>query len=183
MGTVDIILGLLLLYGLYKGFKNGLFVEIASLIALIAGLYGAFHFSYITGEYLGERMDWNEKYINTASFIITFILIVVLVNIIGKLLTKIADFAMLGFLNKMAGGIFGALKVAIIIGALLIFFDKSNNQLGFVKEDTILESKLYTPVKDIGELVFSKVLKHADQLEDSPVEKETMPATEARGHY
>ena len=50
MGILDIVLGLLLIYGLYKGLKNGLFVEIASIIALIAGLYGAIHFSYIAGD-------------------------------------------------------------------------------------------------------------------------------------
>jgi membrane protein required for colicin V production len=168
MGILDIIIGLLLLYGLYKGIKNGLLVELASLIALIAGLYGAIHFSYIVGEYLAKNMDWNERYMNTASFLITFIIIVLVVNLAGKLLTKIADFAMLGLLNKIAGGIFGALKVAVILGALLIFFDRTNNQLGFVKQESIDDSKLYMPVKEIGAFVFSKVLKKNEPLEVEP---------------
>ncbi|MCK0188654.1 CvpA family protein [Arenibacter sp. F20364] len=168
MGVLDIIIGLLLLYGLYKGIKNGLFVEVASLVALIAGLYGAIHFSYIAGEYLSENMDWNERYMNTTSFLITFIIIVLVVNIAGRLLTKIADFAMLGLLNKIAGGIFGALKVAVILGALLIFFDRTNNQLGFVKQESIDESKLYSPVKEIGAFVFSKVLKESNTLQAEP---------------
>lgn len=33
MGFIDIVLGALLAYGLYKGLKNGLFVELASLIS------------------------------------------------------------------------------------------------------------------------------------------------------
>ena len=118
MGVLDIILGLLLVYGLYKGFINGLFVEIASIIALVAGLYGAIHFSYIAGDYLSSNMEWNERYMNITAFIITFIIIVIIVHLAGKFLTKIADFAMLGLLNKLAGAIFGALKVAVIIGAL-----------------------------------------------------------------
>jgi len=168
MGVLDIIIGLLLLYGLYKGIKNGLFVELASLIALVAGLYGAIHFSYIVGEYLSKNMEWNERHMNTASFLITFLIIVLVVNMAGRLLTKIADFAMLGILNKIAGGIFGALKVAVILGALLIFFDRTNNQLGFVKQESINESKLYMPVKEIGALVFSKVLKDNEPLEVEP---------------
>ncbi len=68
MGILDIVIGLLLIYGLYKGLKNGLFVEIASIIALIAGLYGAIHFSYIAGDYLSKNMEWNERYINITSF-------------------------------------------------------------------------------------------------------------------
>ncbi len=159
MNFLDIVLGLLLLWGLYKGFKNGLFVEIASIIALIAGLYGAIHFSYISGDYLAENMEWNERYINLTAFIITFVIIVLAIHLAGKFLTKIADFAMLGLLNKIAGGIFGVLKVAVIIGALLIFVERLNANLKFINEETQQESVLYEPVKEIGSFVFSFALK------------------------
>lgn len=165
MGILDIILGLLLIYGLYKGLMNGLFVEIASIIALIAGIYGAIHFSYITGEYLSVNMDWNERYINISAFIITFIIIVLIVQLAGKFLTKIADFAMLGLLNKIAGALFGALKVAVIIGAILIFFERANTNVKLVKSEIMEDSVLYEPVKEIGALVFSKVLKGKEDTE------------------
>ena len=80
MVILDVILGLLLLYGLFKGLKNGLLIELASLIALIAGLYGAIHFSYIAGEYLSKNMDWSESAINTIAFILTFIIIIILAS-------------------------------------------------------------------------------------------------------
>jgi len=166
MNFLDIVLGILLAYGLYKGLKNGLFVEIASLLALIAGIYGAIHFSYITGNYLSEHMNWNERYINLASFIITFFIIVLVVHLAGRLLTKIADFAMLGILNKIAGGVFGTLKIAIILGALLIFFERANDSLNLVKTETLEESVLYGPVRDIGAFVFGRVLK--DKNEETP---------------
>lgn len=172
MGILDIILGLLLIYGLYKGIRNGLFVELASLIAVIAGLYGSIHFSYIVGEYLSENMEWDERYMNTTAFIITFILIVIVIVMAGKLLTKIADFAMLGLLNKLVGGIFGTLKIAVILGALLVFFDKSNNQIGIVKSESIEESKLYAPVKEIGTFVFSRVIQESSFFNGNEEEKE-----------
>lgn len=170
MGILDVILGLLLLYGLFKGLKNGLLIELASLIALIAGLYGAIHFSYIAGEYLSKNMDWSESAINTIAFIITFIIIIILVNLAAKLLTKIVDLAMLGLLNKIMGGIFGALKIAVILGALLIFFDKSNDQMGFLKQESIEESSLYAPIKEIGAFVFSKVFKEIPSI-DTTIEE------------
>jgi membrane protein required for colicin V production len=46
---IDIVLGLLLLYGLFKGVQNGLLVELASILALVAGLYGAIHFPISLG--------------------------------------------------------------------------------------------------------------------------------------
>lgn len=159
MNFLDIVIGILLVWGLYKGLKNGLFVEIASLIALIAGIYGAIHFSYLTADYLSQNMNWNGQYLKIGAFLITFFGIVVLVHFAGKFLTKIADFAMLGLLNKIAGGLFGMLKIAIILGAMLIFFERLTSSLNLVNEDTKKESLFYTPVKEIGALVFSLVLE------------------------
>lgn len=167
MNFLDIVLGLLLIYGLYKGLTNGLFVEIASIIALIAGIYGAIHFSYIAADYLSNNMNWNERYINITSFIVTFIIIVIVVHLAGKFLTKIADFAMLGLINKLAGAVFGTLKVAVIAGAVLVFFDRINSTVNFINEDTKKESILYEPIKEIGALVFSKVLKNKENS-DTP---------------
>lgn len=167
MSFLDIVIGILLVWGLYKGLKNGLFVEIASLVALIAGIYGAIHFSYITAEYLSENMDWSEQYIKIAAFLITFFGIVLLVHFAGKFLTKIANFAMLGLLNKIAGGIFGALKVAIIIGALLIFFERLTSTLNFVNEETKKESIFYEPIKEIGAFVFALVLDEEREESDA----------------
>ncbi|MBT8280398.1 MAG: CvpA family protein [Muriicola sp.] len=160
MSFIDIVLGLLLLYGLFKGIKNGLVIEIASILALVAGLYGAIHFSYIVGNYLASQWDWNERTMSLASFIITFFVIVIAVITAGRLLTKIAEIAMLGLLNKIAGGLFGALKVAIILGAMLIFLESVNKSLKLVNEDTKAESVLYEPIRNLGELVFSAVIKN-----------------------
>ncbi|MEM9868521.1 MAG: CvpA family protein [Bacteroidota bacterium] len=162
MSFLDIVIGILLVWGLYKGLKNGLFVEIASLIALIAGIYGAIHFSYLAGDYLNEKVNWSETYVKVAAFLITFFLIVVAIHFAGRFLTKIADFAMLGLLNKIAGGIFGALKTAIILGALLIFFERLTSSFNFVDEETKKSSIFYEPVKEIGALVFSLVLEEKE---------------------
>jgi len=159
MGFLDIILGIMLVWGLWKGLKNGLFVEIASIVALIAGIFGAIHFSYFAGDYLSQNMQWNEHYINLAAFVLTFIAIVLVVNLAGKLLTKIADFAMLGLLNKIAGAFFGILKVAVVLGAFLVFFERTNSSVGLIKNEMMKDSVLYGPVKEIGAFVFSKVLK------------------------
>lgn len=152
-------MGLLLAYGLYKGLKNGLFVEIASLAAIIIGLYGAIQFSYLTGNYLSQNMDWDENYIKLTAFIITFVAIVILVNMAGKILTKIANFAMLGFVNRLAGGLFGVLKTAVIIGTLLYFFESASASLDLIENKTVAESILYKPVRDIGALVFGNVIE------------------------
>jgi len=173
MGFIDVLIGILLAYGLFRGLKNGLFIELAAIIALIAGLYGAIHFSYIVGDYLSVNMSWNEKYINLISVIITFVIIVFLVHLAGRLLTKIANVALLGFVNKIAGAIFGALKVAVILGGLLIFFDRANTSLNLISEERLQQSIFYPPLRELGGFVFDNVLKEAkEKVEEATAESD-----------
>ena len=44
MNSIDIILGIILIYAFYRGIRKGLFATLASLIGLIVGVYGAIHF-------------------------------------------------------------------------------------------------------------------------------------------
>lgn len=159
MSILDIVLGGLLIFGFYKGWKNGVLVEIASILALVAAFYGTIHFSYIASEYLNEQLDWNETFIKIAAFAITFLAILIGVNLLGKLLSKAADFAMLGFLNRVAGGIFGIVKVALIIGVLLSFLERANQPLDLIAPEVFEQSVLYGPIKESGALVFSGILE------------------------
>ncbi|WP_035483688.1 CvpA family protein [Gaetbulibacter saemankumensis] len=170
MSVLDIVLLALLLFGLIRGFLKGLFVEVASLLALIAGVYGAIHFSDFAGNYLYELTDWDEKTINIVAFAITFIIIVLTISLAGKALTKLADFAALGILNKLLGSVFGALKIGLILSVLLIVFDTMNKSLPFADEDTLNDSELYAPIKALAPTLFPSILnkKSIGEEENDP---------------
>ncbi|RKE98648.1 CvpA family protein [Ichthyenterobacterium magnum] len=158
MSVIDIVLGALLLFGLIRGFMKGLFVEVASLVALIAGVYGAIHFSDFAASFFQDKVDWDEKYINIVAFAITFVIIVLVIGLAGKALTKLADFAALGILNKLLGGVFGVLKIGMILSILLIVFDNMNNTIPFADKDDLNDSILYQPVKSLAPMVFPSIL-------------------------
>jgi membrane protein required for colicin V production len=157
MSILDLTLLTLLVLGLIRGFMRGFFVEIASLVALIAGVYGAFHFSNFAASFLKDRVDWNENTVNIVAFATTFIIIVLVIALAGKALTKIADFAMLGLLNKILGALFGGLKVALILSVILIVLDKINANVPFVKEQDQQGSVLYSPVKSLIPTIFPNI--------------------------
>ncbi|WP_323789116.1 CvpA family protein [Psychroserpens sp.] len=158
MALIDIILGSLLLFGLIRGFMKGLFVEVASLVALIAGVYGAIHFSNFAAGFLDSKLDWDEKYINIVAFAVTFVIIVLVIALAGKALTKLANFAALGILNKLLGGVFGALKIGLILSVLLIVFDTMNNTIPFADEKDLEDSILYEPVRNLAPLIFPSII-------------------------
>lgn len=172
MAIIDIVLVALLGFGLIRGFFKGFFVEVASLVALIAGIYGAIHFSYYVADLLIEHVDWSEKTINITAFAITFIIIVLVIALAGKALTKLADFAALGFLNKLLGGVFGLLKIGLILSIILIIFDKMNNTITFVDEEHTQDSVLYEPVKSLAPMLFPTIIK-AEMTEKDDSETHT----------
>lgn len=158
MGIIDIVIVILLLLGLIRGFKKGLFVELASLVALVAGIYGAIHFSNYAANFLQNKTEWNEQTINIAAFAITFIVIVLVISLAGKALTKLADFAALGILNKLLGGAFGVLKTGLILSVVLLVFDGLNNTITLANEEQLSNSVLYQPVKSLVPTFFPKLL-------------------------
>ncbi len=162
MNTFDIIITAVLLFGFVRGMIKGLFVEIATIIALIAGVYGAIHFSYFLSSFLENRVDWNPKYVSLTAFAVTFIGIVVIISLLGKAATKLANFASLGFLNKLLGGVFGTLKIGLICSIVFIFFGKLNDTIPFVKKETLEMSILYHPVRDIAPTLFPSIIKNID---------------------
>ncbi len=174
MNTLDIIIAALLLFGFVRGLMKGLFVEVASLVALVAGVYGAIHFSYFLGDWLKESLDWDEKYITLVAFAGTFVVIIIVIALLGKILTKIADFASLGILNKLLGGAFGALKIGLILSVIFIFFGKMNDTIPFVKKESLEESILFNPVKKIAPMIFPSIIKGNN---DNEAEKESEAET------
>ncbi|WP_299121773.1 CvpA family protein [uncultured Winogradskyella sp.] len=171
MSIIDIVLGALLLFGLIRGAMKGLFVEVASLVALVLGVYGAIHFSGFAAEFLESKVEWNEKTINIVAFAITFVIIVLAISLAGKALTKLADFAALGIINKLAGGIFGALKIGLILSVLLIVFNKLNNTLPFMEKEDLEESILYKPVKSLAPMIFPNLIKSEAEETQAPEEE------------
>lgn len=168
MSIIDIVLAALLLFGFIRGLFKGLFVEVASFLALVLGIYGAIHFSYFASEFLESKVDWNEKTVNVVAFAITFVIIVLLISLAGKALTKLANFAALGILNKLLGAVFGALKIGLILSVLLIVFNKLNNTLPFMEEDDIENSVLYKPLKSLAPMIFPTIIKSGEELQINP---------------
>lgn len=154
MNYIDIILGLLLLFAAISGFRKGLVSELASLAALILGIWGAIEFSYITTNFLVENFNLETDYLSIISFIITFIVIVILVHIVGSAVNKFIEAAMLGFINKLAGLAFGILRSALILSIVLIVFEKIDEDVEILSKEAKTESKLYEPIRNFAPSLF-----------------------------
>lgn len=159
MNTIDIIIAIILIFGLVKGFMKGLFVEITSLVGLVLGVYGAIHFSYFLSNILKSRVSWDASMIKTIAFAGTFLIILLALVFLGKLLTKIAETAALGFFNKILGAVFGTLKYALILSIVLLVYDQINSSIKFIDNKKVKQSTLYESVKNLAPTIFPNLVK------------------------
>jgi len=155
VNLLDIILGVPLLFFGYHGYRKGLIIEITSLAAFILGLYFAFYFSNFTAGILKEYFTIQTKYMAVVAFFVTFIVVLLIVLAVGKTVEKFIDILMLGFLNKLAGGLFGLLKGALFLSIIIFvinYFDASHS---IIKQKTKNNSFLYQPIESIAPALYS----------------------------
>lgn len=160
MNVIDLVLIIPLLWAAWRGFRKGLIVEVFSLLALFAGIYGGIHFSDQVAMWLSDEISIKESYLPVVSFAVTFIAVVIAVYFIGKAIEKVAHMAALKPVNKILGAAFGIAKVALIISLSLVFLDPLNRSAQLIPEESIEESFLYSPVKGFS-LVILPVIKES----------------------
>lgn len=148
---IDLIILIPILFGLYKGFTRGFILSLATLLGLLLGIYGGVKFSHITSRFLFEQFEID---IPLVAFSITFLILVIGVYILGKLLSKFVDVLALGFVNKLAGAVFGVGKIVLILMVLLLFFENLNQKFHLIGNDEIDKSQLYAFLKQTSETVF-----------------------------
>lgn len=154
---LDIIILIPLLLWARQGYRKGLIISVASLAALVLGLYFAFFFSDYTANQLTQHFTIDPEYLALVSFIITFVVVVLAVILVGNIAQKFIDVLMLGFLNKAAGLVFGILKGALYLSILIFlinYFDAGQN---IIKQKYRESSMLYKPVASLAPMLYSRL--------------------------
>ena len=173
MNYLDIILAIPLIWGLYKGVSKGIVKELAALIALIAGIYGAVHFADNIHPYLKEQFAIESSFLPIVSFAITFIA----VKLIGFFIDKIVKAVALGIISRLLGGIFGVLKTAFILSALLLIINTFDYYLKLIPIEQKKQSVLYKPISNMIPSIMPNVkdgdslIKEADKIWKDAEEK------------
>ncbi len=157
MNYFDIIIVIPLVWGIYKGYKKGFIIEMASFIALGLGIWGGIKFASLSANYLSKIFDISDKMMPLISFVVTFILIVIAVFSLAKILEKIIKLVALGFVNRIIGAAFGVLKFGLIISVILNIITSINSKIPFIAPKMLNSSLLYQPVSKIALIIIPGV--------------------------
>jgi membrane protein required for colicin V production len=139
------IVGLLVFNGIRKGF----IISLASLVALILGIWGAIHFSNYISVILERNLHPSGTWLPVLSFTITFILVIVIVILIAKGIEKLVSLAGMGLMNHIAGGIFGLVKGLILVSVLFFIVTSFDPKEKMIPKETKEKSFCYSTVERI----------------------------------
>jgi membrane protein required for colicin V production len=114
MTWVDWAIVLVLAVSVMAGFSHGILRSVCSLAGLILGL-GIAAWNYDRAAALLMPMVHVEAVANAIGFILIALLVMLVANLIGSLLSKAVHKLGLGCLDRLAGGVFGFLQGALLV--------------------------------------------------------------------
>jgi membrane protein required for colicin V production len=168
LNYIDAIIIILFAWSAYRGFRRGLVLVVAAFISLILGIWGAAKFSHPVGDWLADTLNVSSPYMNLVSFTITFIIIVIGINIAAYLFSRFLDAIALGLINRLLGSFFNLLKMAFLLSVLFVILNAFDEKHEFMPEEQTGNSLLYKPVSDLAPWVFPflRFENIADKIDD-----------------
>lgn len=140
--------------GTVTGFAKGFVRQLASILGLIVGLLAAKALYASLAEKLCPTLTDSMTAAQVVSFIAIWVAVPVLFTLVAMLLTRMLDVVCLGWLNRLLGGVLGAVKFLLLVSLLvgvLEFVDSDNKLIGETKKR---ESLLYYPMKTFAAVFF-----------------------------
>lgn len=143
---IDLVFAVLVFFGCIKGLRKGLIIALFSVVAFIVGLAAALKLSAVVANKLSENLEISGKWLPVVSFMIVFFIVVLLVNLGGKMIQKTVEMAMLGWVNRI-GGIILFIFIYSMIYSIFLFYGA---QLHIIKDETIKASQIYPYIQPLA---------------------------------
>jgi membrane protein required for colicin V production len=155
LNFIDYIILIILVLFLIQGYRKGIIISLASIAALVLGIYIAVHFSNYLDATLLEHLHPSRKWLPILSFAITFVLVVIAVMLVAKLTEKLVDVVGMGFFNHIGGALVGLVKGVILVSILIFIFISFDSKGKWLTEKDKKGSFFYSHVAE----VFPKLMK------------------------
>ena len=99
MSVIDLIVGLLMLWAVFNGWRQGLILQLCSLAGIVLGAWLGIRF----GTEAGALLHLDEEFAAAGGFLAVFVVVLIAVAIVGRLLRKVFHFAGFGIPDHLLG--------------------------------------------------------------------------------
>src|ERR1044071_379098 len=121
---VDILLVLVVLFGVWQGWHRGLLLGLLDLARWVGGLLFALRFYQPLARWMGPRVGWDEAWDEPVAFLLTGLVAGLAIQLLGEaLLRRVSEETHRGTVNRTLGmipGAAGGLISAAILASLLM---------------------------------------------------------------
>lgn len=156
---IDVLILLPILIGLVRGLMRGIVTEVIAILGVIIGLLGARIWGGGFAAWLVAHFTWPEAVCRVVAYSLVFLGIAIVCNLIGRLFSRLLHAIHLGWLNRMAGGAFGALKYGLVVLAVVYVVNLLDTQFQFIRPETKSQSVCYYPTLNIANSILSSAKK------------------------
>lgn len=166
VNVIDIIVSVLLLLAVWRGWRSGILVQLSGIVGIVLGAWLAYRFS----ERVGVWLEVEDGYDN---FVFAAILIVVMVGVIilGKLLTKVLCYGGLSIPIKLLGAMASFIKAVIVLALILRTFEMFNTVGKVADMKYMRESVAYTPLHNIASVLFPYIVSWGERVEGGQLQQ------------
>jgi membrane protein required for colicin V production len=163
MNSLDV--GILTIASLFfiRGVFRGFVFELITVIGLLLGyIISITYLSLLSGFILSFFPSFPQSVVNLVSFFVLFLGTNLLLRLVANLLTKTLKIAMLGWLNRLLGGLLALLKAVMIMGILVFVINLIPFSAPLLESDEVANSHLYPILHAFGPRFYEEIKKLAD---------------------
>ncbi|MBL7723243.1 MAG: CvpA family protein [Chitinophagaceae bacterium] len=143
---LDLLLVVVIVLAVIKGFQRGLIIGVFSLVAVIIGLAAAMKLSIVVADYIGKAVSVSDEWLPVISFAVVFIAVVLLIRLGANAIERTVEIVMLGWVNRL-GGILLYAAIYIVVFSVLLFYAE---QVDIIRPETIEKSVTYSFIQPLG---------------------------------
>jgi len=167
MNFIDLIVIIVTSFFLLRGLFRGFILELTIVIGLIVGyLISITYYDYLSIFVLKELLPQiPDSVADVISFAVIFIGINIGLRLAAGIITKTLKFAMLNWVNRLLGAVFGTIKALLILGITVFIINLIPLSGAFLEKAGKNESVFYP----VLELIGPELYKYITESRDLPI--------------
>ena len=166
MEVIDIIILVLIGVGVIQGLMKGSIKQLASIVGFVAGLLLARALFGTVAEQLAPALHTSITVAQILSFILIWVAVPIGCSLIASVLTKALEVVNLGWINRLAGALLGAVKMMLLVGIGIYVLEYVDPKNELINKTTINSSVLYSPMKELVDQCLPVIKDVTDDIKD-----------------
>ena len=174
MGGLDLVLGVVLAAGVWRGLRTGALAQVAGTVGWVAAFVVATALMGPGGEAVAAGLKVSPRLAPVLGFVVVVAAVVGAITVAAHVLRTAAEAVKLGGVDRLAGGLFGGVRAAFGLSVVLLTTSYAPIPGGgpvLVSAEAREASVLYDPVEALAPEVWGAVRAATPGLQEALVDK------------